>query len=76
MNCTHCTTGKCRATWPAAGRAWEDSDSLAAIAAGWRIWKGRSGIGDPSLKDGEALCPSHANQPAPSANRGEGGDRG
>ena len=35
-----------------------------AIAAGWRVWLGRDGLGDDRLLSGEALCPAHRHDPA------------
>lgn len=34
-----------------------------AMAAGWRVWKGRAGIGDDRLLPGEVLCPAHRHDP-------------
>lgn len=42
----------------------EDAGKL-AIKAGWRIWRSdRTGLGDPSLRPGEALCPLHLHEPS------------
>jgi len=63
MNCTY-GEGKCRNRWKARRPIWTTQDSLDAIAAGWRVWKSwRDGVGDPALRDGEALCPEHAQGP-------------
>jgi hypothetical protein len=40
-----------------------DNMHAAAMASGWRVWKGRAGLGDDRLLPGEVLCPEHRHDP-------------
>jgi hypothetical protein len=62
LACTWTRAGKlCRVRSPEVKRA--EEMAAHAMAVGWRVWRGRSGVGDDRLLPGEALCPAHRHDP-------------